>query len=62
MAVNVMTMEQTVGIKPTYRTFHATGLTITPTRLPDTTILPKLTCLCGSMRERSAQTTYYTHP
>ena len=47
----------TVGIEPTSLAFQASVLTITPPRFPHVTILPTPTCLCGSLLEKSAQTT-----
>ena len=46
-----------VGIEHTYIAFQASMLTITPHRLSDITMLPVPTCLCGSLPERSVQTT-----
>ena len=45
-----------VGIESTSPAFQANVLTITPPRLPDVSILPMPTCLCGSLSD------YYTHP
>ena len=46
-----------VAIKPTPLAFRARVLTISPRRLPDVTMLPVPTCLCGSLPEKSVQTT-----
>ena len=45
------------GIEPTFIAFQAGVLTITPPRLHDVTILPKPTCVCGSLPERSVPIT-----
>ena len=46
-----------VGIEPIYVAFRASVLPNTPCRLPDVTTIPKLTCLCSFLPERSMQTT-----
>ena len=46
-----------MGIEPTCLVFQVRVLTITPPRLPDITILPTSTRLCGSLLEMSVQTT-----
>ena len=50
-----------VGIEPTSLAVSANALTITIPRLPDVTTLPKSTCLCGSLSERSVQNTNYIY-
>ena len=45
------------GIEPTSAEFGVRMLTITPLRLSDVTTLSMPTCLCGSLHERSVQTT-----
>ena len=47
-------------IEPTSLAFRASVLTITPPRIPYVTTLSKPAYLCGSMPERSVQTTTYT--
>ena len=51
-----------VDIESTFPEFHASLLTISPSRLPDSTTLPyslttRSTCFRGSLPERSVQTT-----
>ena len=48
------------GIEPTSLAFQVNGVTITPPRLPDVTTLPSPIYLCGSLPERSVQTTTIT--
>ena len=58
--VRVMKMGNIVlraGIETTPLAFWVSVLTIIPHRLLDVTILPTPTCLCGSLLERSMQTT-----
>ena len=38
------------GIEATSLAFRASVLSITPPRLPDVTMLPTPTCLCGSLQ------------
>ena len=45
-----------VAIEATSLTYRASVLTITPHKLPDTTILPTNACPCSSFSERSVQT------
>ena len=45
------------AIEPTSLTFWASELTVTPPRLADVTILPKLTCLCSALPGMSMHTT-----
>ena len=47
----------TAGIEPTSLAFYASVLTITPPSLADVNTLQTHTCLCGSMPDRSVQTT-----
>ena len=49
-----------VIIEPTSLAFQASVLTITQPRLSDVTTLRMLTCLYGSLPERSVQTTTYS--
>ena len=42
-------------IEPTSLALQANVLTITPASLPDITMLPTPTCLCGSLSENSVQ-------
>ena len=46
-----------VGIKRISLAFHVSALTITPLMLPDVTTINNITSLCGSLTERSVQTT-----
>ena len=60
--VRVMKMRNIVpraGIEPTTLAFRARVLTIIPPRLFDVTTIPTSTCLCGSLPERSLQTTTF---
>ena len=55
--VGVMKMQNIVlraGIEHTYLTFQVSVLTIKP---PDVTTIPKPTCLCNSLLEKSVQST-----
>ena len=49
-----------MGIKPTSLALWANVLNITLPRLLDVTSVPLPTCLCGSLLERSVQTTTLT--
>ena len=46
-----------VGIESTSLAFHTSVLTITPTMFPDIVIVLIPTYICGSLSERSVQTT-----
>ena len=47
------------GIEPILLAFQASVLPITPPRLSDVSTLSTPTCLCGTMPQRSVQTTTY---
>ena len=58
--MGVMKMGNSVyraAIEPTSLAFRASVLTITSPRLPDIITLYTPTCLCGSLPEKSVQTT-----
>ena len=44
------------GIEATSLAFRASAPTITPCRLPDVTLTPMPTCLCGTLPEKAVQT------
>ena len=58
--MGVMKMENVVPrveIKPTSLALWASVLPLHPIGFPDVTTLPMSSCLCGSLPERSVQTT-----
>ena len=55
--MNIGNIAPTAGIEPISLAFQASVLTMAPPRLPDLANLPTRIFLCGSLPERSVQTT-----
>ena len=55
--MKIGTSAHRAGIEPMSLAFQASVLSITQPRLPDVTTVPTPTCICGSLPERSVQTT-----